>query len=197
MPGGDSARAASDGQVIIGGGAHSLKRKLLSGLVLVLAAGTIYLLAKPSFRQGEPSIAGSRATDFAFEANGNPMRLTDLRGKVVVLNFWASWCAPCVEEAPSLNRLHQQIAPLGGMVLGISIDEDPAAYERFLREQRVPYPTYRDPSKKIADRYGTSMWPETYIITRDGYIGRKVVGPQHWDSPEMTDYITKLLAARN
>jgi peroxiredoxin len=110
-----------------------------------------------------------------------------------VLNFWASWCAPCVEEAQSLNRLQQKIAPLGGTVLGISIDEDPAAYEKFLNDQHVPYPTYRDPAKSIATQYGTNMWPETYILTRDGHVGKKVVGPQEWDSAEFTSYIQKLL----
>ncbi len=174
-----------------------MKRKILTGFALVLAAGVIYLLASPSFRQGERSIAGSRAPDFSFQLNGSPARLADLRGKVVVLNFWASWCAPCIEETPALNRLQQQIAPLGGTVLGISIDEDPAGYDRFLRDQRITFPTFRDPSQKIATLYGTSMWPETYILTRDGHIGKKVIGPQRWDSPEMVVYIQKLLAAKN
>jgi cytochrome c biogenesis protein CcmG/thiol:disulfide interchange protein DsbE len=172
-------------------------RKVLIGVAGTLAAALILLMATPSFRQGEPSIAGSRAPDFSLELNGAAARLTDLRGKVVVLNFWASWCAPCIEETPSLNRLQQQIAPLGGMVLGISQDEDGAAYERFLREQQVRFPTYRDPSKRISIRYGTFMYPETYILTRDGHIGKKVIGPQRWDSSEMVAYIQKLLATNN
>jgi cytochrome c biogenesis protein CcmG/thiol:disulfide interchange protein DsbE len=173
-----------------------LKRKLFTGLALALVAGVLYLMAAPSYRQGERSIAGSRAPDFPLELNGGATHLSDLRGKVVVLNFWASWCEPCVEEAPSMNRLQQRIAPQGGTILGISIDEDPAAYERFLRDQGVNYPTYRDPSKAIATHYGTSMWPETYILTREGYIGKKVVGPQRWDGAEMVEYIQKLLAAK-
>lgn len=121
------------------------------------------------------------------------MRLADLRGKVVVLNFWATWCPPCVEETPALNRLQQRIASRGGMVLGVSVDEDAAAYGRFLQQQGVVYPTYRDPSKKIALDYGTSMYPETYIIGRDGRIARKIIGPQQWDSPELVAYLDSLL----
>lgn len=170
-------------------------KKLITGAAVVLGVALILLMASPSYRQGEPSIAGSRAPDFPFELNSAAARLADLRGKVVVLNFWASWCQPCVEETPSLNRLQEQIAPLGGMVLGISLDADGAAYDRFLREQQVRFPTYRDPAKRISSRYGTFMYPETYILTRDGHIGKKVIGPQRWDSPEMLAYIQKLLAA--
>ncbi len=171
-----------------------MKNKLLSSLVLAGAAAVVLVFAMPSYRQGEPSIAGTRAPEFSMELSGKPAKLADLRGKVVVLNFWATWCPPCVAEIASLNRLHQQIAPQGGTVLGVSVDEDGAAYEKFLRDQQVGFPTYRDPSKKIPLRYGTSMYPETYIINRDGRIARKILGPQNWDSADLVGYLQALLA---
>jgi peroxiredoxin len=158
-----------------------------------LALGLLALFASPQYRQGEASIAGKSAPQFTFDQNGKPMRLADLRGKVVVLNFWATWCPPCVEETPALNRLQQRIASRGGMVLGVSVDEDAAAYARFLVQQGVIYPTYRDASKKIALDYGTSMYPETYIVDRSGRIARKIIGPQEWDSPELVAYLDSLL----
>jgi peroxiredoxin len=168
-------------------------KKLAGWFGFAVALGLLALFASPQYRQGEASIAGTPAPQFTFEQNGKPMRLSDLRGKVVVLNFWATWCPPCVEETPALNRLQQRIAPRGGMVLGVSVDEDAAAYDRFLREQRVIYSTYRDPSKKIALEYGTSMYPETYIVDRSGRIARKIIGPQEWDSPELVAYLDSLL----
>ena len=170
-----------------------MKKKLLSGLALAAAAAVVLIMASPTYRQGEPSIAGSKAPDFSFELGGNPARLADLRGKVVVLNFWATWCPPCVEEMPSLNRLQRQIAPQGGVVLGVSVDEDAAAYQKFLTDHQISFPTYRDPSKQISARYGTFMYPETYIINREGRIARKIIGPQNWDSPELVDYLQNLL----
>ncbi len=170
-----------------------MKKKLLGGLVLAGAAAVVLIFASPSYRQGEPSIAGSKAPDFSFEWNGNPARLADLRGRVVVLNFWATWCPPCVAEMASLNRLHEHIASQSGLVLGISVDEDAAAYEKFLQAQQVRFPTHRDPSKKISSRYGTFMYPETYIIDRDGRIARKIIGPQNWDSPDLLGYVQSLL----
>ncbi len=172
----------------------SLKTKLLSGLALAAAAALLLLVASPYSRQGEGGTIGSTAKDFAFELNGRPARLSDLRGKVVILNFWATWCPPCVEEMPSLNRMHQQITSTGSTVLGISIDEDEAQYQKFLREYQVPFPTFRDPSQSIARSYGTFGWPETYIISRDGKIARKLIGPQVWDSPEMIAYLKRLAA---
>ncbi len=170
-----------------------MKRKLLSGLALAAVAAVVLIFASPSYRQGEPSIAGSKAPDFSFEWNGSASRLADLRGRIVVLNFWATWCPPCVAEMASLNRLHQRIAEQGGMVLGVSVDEDAAAYGQFLQAQQIRFPAYRDPSKKISSRYGTFMYPETYIIDRKGRIARKVIGPQNWDSPELVAYLETLL----
>ncbi len=168
-------------------------KKAAGWLSFALALGLLALFASPHYRQGEASIAGKSAPQFTFDRDGKPTRLADLRGKVVVLNFWATWCPPCVEETPALNRLQQRIASRGGMVLGVSVDEDAAAYERFLTQQQVIYPTYRDPSRKIALEYGSSMYPETYIVDRNGRIARKIIGPQQWDSPELVAYLDSLL----
>jgi cytochrome c biogenesis protein CcmG/thiol:disulfide interchange protein DsbE len=170
-----------------------LVRRIAGWAAVALAAGILVLFAMPSYRQGEASIAGKPAVDFPLTLAGKSERLSDLKGKVVVLNFWATWCPPCVEETPSLNRLEKYIDSRGGMVLGVSIDEDGAAYEQFLRDHSVVFPTYRDATKKTASDYGTSIFPETYIIDRHGKIARKFVGEQQWDSAEMLAYFDAVL----
>ncbi len=169
-----------------------MKRKLWRSLALAAAAVVIVIFAMPSYRQGEPSIAGRTAPVFAFDVAGKPARLSDLRGQVVVLNFWATWCPPCVEEMPSLNHLHERLANRGVAILGVSVDEDAATYDQFLRDHQVRFPTYRDPAKKIPSEYGTFMYPETYIIGRDGRIARKIIGPQNWTSADLQQYIVEL-----
>ncbi len=173
-----------------------MKGKVIGGLSLLGAVAVLYVFAMPTYRQGEPSMAGRVAPDFALELDGKAMRLADLRGKVVVLNFWASWCPPCVEETPSLIALHQRIAERDGMVLGVSLDDDKAAYEGFLIEHGVVFPTYMDAGKAIPASYGTAMYPETFVIGRDGRIARKIVGPQEWTSPEMLSVLDTLLRAQ-
>jgi peroxiredoxin len=173
-------------------------RRVMVWTGLALGVALLVLFALPSYRQGEASVAGKTAEDFALTVDGKPQHLSDFRGKVVVLNFWASYCQPCVEEAPSLNNLYRYIAPRGGTVLGVSLDPDPAAYEKFLKSYNVPYPTWRDPSladgkSKIALDYGTSLIPETYVIDRRGKIARKLVSAQQWDSPEMLAYFNAAL----
>jgi cytochrome c biogenesis protein CcmG/thiol:disulfide interchange protein DsbE len=172
-----------------------LKRKLITGAVLAFIVVLLALFAAPGYRQGEPSLRGRPAKDFPLTLNGNPAHLSDLRGKVVVLNFWASWCQPCQEEAPGLNQLQQRIAPLGGTILGVNvgIDDDESTYRAFLAQYGVDFPTYRDTSKQIAANYGTTMYPETYVIDRKGRLDRKIVGPQNWTSPEMLNYLDSLL----
>jgi cytochrome c biogenesis protein CcmG/thiol:disulfide interchange protein DsbE len=173
------------------------KRNLLTGVVLAGIIGLLFLFAAPEYRQGEPSPAGRTARNFTFQLNGRPMQLSDLHGKIVVLNFWATWCPPCVEETPSLNRLQQWLAPRGGTVLGISEDEDAAAYTSFLPQYGVQFPTWRDPSISIAKSFGTTIYPETYVIDQRGIIARKIIGPQEWDSPALRVYFqSQLVPAR-
>lgn len=174
------------------------RRKIIDWGVVAAAAALLAFFAMPSYRQGEASVAGRRAANFTLEYQGKPARLSDFRGKVVILNFWASWCKPCIDELPALNKLQKHVAGKNAIVLGVSADSDPAAYERFLKNQPVSFPTWRDPNSSdntspIALEYGSSMIPETYIIDRQGKIARKVVGPQDWDSPEMLAYFDNLL----
>jgi thiol-disulfide isomerase/thioredoxin len=170
-----------------------MKRKILGTVGLIGAVVVIWLFAAPSYRQGEASVAGRSAPDLSFLLAGQPQHLSDFHGKVVVLNFWASWCQPCVEETPSLNELQQTIAPQGGTVLGISVDEDPAAYQKFLQDAQVTFPTYDDTSGKMPGIYGTSMYPETYVINRNGDIARKIVGPQNFQDPAVIASIEAVL----
>ena len=172
-----------------------MKRKLKTALVLAFIAGLLVLFARPDYRQGEPSLRGRAAHDFPLTLYGKSAHLSDLRGKVVLLNFWASWCQPCIEEAPSLNLLQQRIAPLGGTVLGVNVgvDDDVDAYQKFLSDYKIDFPTYRDATQKLAASYGTTAYPETYVIDRHGRLDRKIVGPQDWTSPEMMVYVDSLL----
>ncbi|MFZ0639933.1 MAG: TlpA disulfide reductase family protein [Candidatus Acidiferrales bacterium] len=171
-----------------------MKRKLFTGVTLGAVAGLLILFASPSYKEGQASPAGSVAKSFSFQMDGKDVALSDLRGKVVILNFWATWCPPCVDETQSLVALQRQIVPKGGTILGISVDDDPQAYAQFVQSYGLDFPTYRDPSKKIAEQYGTYMYPETYIIDRRGRIARKIVGGQDWTSPQMTAYLDSLLA---
>jgi len=172
---------------------NTFLRKLFAYGSMGFAFAVLAFFTLPHYRQGESSVAGKRAEDFALELNGKPAHLSDLRGKVVVLNFWATWCPPCVEETPGLIQLNQRIASRNGMVLGVSVDEDQAAYLKFIQDHGINYLTHRDPSKKSAQEYGTVMYPETYVIDRKGKIARKIIGPQDWNSPDMLAYFDSLL----
>ncbi len=168
-------------------------RKIRAWVAVGIATLVLVLFAMPSYRQGEASIAGKTAQDFPLEVWGKPGHLTDLKGKVVILNFWATWCPPCIEETPSLNRLQKYVESRNAFILGVSVDEDPVAYEKFLKEQGIVFPTFREPTGKLALDYGTPKFPDTYVIGRHGKILRKFLGPQQWDSPDMLAYFDSIL----
>jgi len=139
-----------------------------------------------------PARIGSNAPDFTVQDSDHTITLSQFRGQVVVLNFWATWCPPCVAETPALVRMQNQLKSKGVTVLAVSIDADDAAYHKFLKDYSVSMVTVRDESKKASTLYGTFGWPETYIIDRNGIIRRKFIGPVEWTNPEITDYLSKL-----
>ena len=116
--------------------------------------------------------------------------MSSYRGKVVVLNFWATWCPPCIEEIPSLNQLQHQLPQV--VVLGVSVDTDGDAYRQFLAEHRIDFTTIRDPERSSNALYGTSRFPESYVIDRNGQIRRKFISAQDWTSPEIVNYLSHL-----
>jgi len=120
------------------------------------------------------------------------VKLSDYRGQVVVLNFWASWCPPCIQETPSLVQMQARLKDKGVVVLGVSEDADEDAYHRFLQRFSVNMVTVRDPSAKTKGLYGTVLIPETFIIDRKGVVRRKFVSAVDWNTPEITDFLTKL-----
>jgi len=138
--------------------------------------------------------AGDRAPDFNVRADsGKVLTAHDFGGKLLILNFWATWCQPCVSEVPSLNTLQRELGPDGVVVLGISEDKDPQAYQQFLQRFNVSYQTARDPSAATKTEYGTVQIPETYIIDTKGKVVEKVVSDADWASPRMIEHVKSLL----
>jgi peroxiredoxin len=135
---------------------------------------------------------GAAAKEFTVRDSDHQVSLNQFRGQVVVLNFWATWCPPCMQELPSMMDMQNQLRSRGVVVLGVSIDVDDDAYHRFLKQRGVNFVTVRDPEQKVAGMYGTSGWPESYIIDRQGVLRRKVVGPINWESPEVMQFLSKL-----
>jgi peroxiredoxin len=134
------------------------------------------------------------APDFSITAdNGRTISRANFGGKLLVLNFWASYCEPCIEELPSLDQFQRELANQGVVVLGVSIDKDPKAYKRFLRKYNVSFLTARDPDNKINAEYGTFKIPETYIINRDGRVVGKIISSTNWTDDRMMSYVKSLL----
>jgi thiol-disulfide isomerase/thioredoxin len=125
--------------------------------------------------------------------SGRTVRLADYRGKVVVLNFWASWCAPCLEEFPSLIQLQRDMPQI--VVLAVSFNDEEAAYRTYIAENHIDLLTIYDAKQVSNHAFGTERPPETYIIDRKGIIRRKFIGPQDWTSPEVVNYLNKLAAS--
>ena len=137
-------------------------------------------------------VAGDTAPEFSITAeNGRTVSVPGFGGKLLILNFWASWCAPCIEETPSLSRFAQAYAGKGVVVMGVSVDKDEKAYRTFLERFHPAFLTARD--SKIHEDFGTFMYPETYIIDAGGRVLKKIAQPADWMDPQITQYIDSVL----
>jgi cytochrome c biogenesis protein CcmG, thiol:disulfide interchange protein DsbE len=140
----------------------------------------------------KPTRIGTAAPDFVVQDADRKVALHDFKGQIVVLNFWATWCGPCVQEMPSLIEMANKVKDKNITVIGVSIDVDEGAYKTFLQKHGVSFLTVRDPEQKSSALYGTTGWPETFIIDKNGVLRRKFVGPVDWNDPQITQYLTSL-----
>jgi cytochrome c biogenesis protein CcmG/thiol:disulfide interchange protein DsbE len=172
-----------------------LERAIQTTIALLLAV-FVYVIFD-SFHE-KVVVVGDSAPDFSITTDsGRTITNSNFGGKLLVLNFWATWCPPCIEELPSLNEFQRQFANSGVVVLAISIDTDEKAYRDFLTRTRLSFLTARDPAsdpaKRISVDYGTLKVPESYIIDGSGKVRRKLISNQDWMSDRMIKDVESLL----
>jgi len=148
------------------------------------------MIASGCDRGNHPKEIGKAAPDFTVSDGRTSIHLANYRGQVVLLNFWASWCAPCIEELPSLLEFHREHPEYP--ILAVSIDEDEQAYRRFLVQRHVDFLTVWDPQQSASNKYGATGWPETFIIDRQGKVRRRFIGATDWTDPEIIRYLKTL-----
>jgi cytochrome c biogenesis protein CcmG, thiol:disulfide interchange protein DsbE len=166
-------------------------RGIFSGLSrFCLLCTAVLTLSSGCSRGAHPAQVGKSAPDFSVSDSKDSIHLASYRGKVVVLNFWASWCGPCIQETPGLESLHHEQPDLA--ILGVSVDEHEDAYRQFLVRHHIDMATVWDPNQTAAKLYHSEAWPETYIIDRQGVIRRKIVGDPDWTNPEIRSYLKNL-----
>ncbi len=141
-----------------------------------------------------PVARGDIAPDFTCsDQAGKQQWLSALRGKVVLVNFWATWCSPCREELPSLQALQKKFPSNDLVILALSVDDSWGPINRFMAQNQFTIPVYADFDKKISSRYGTVMYPETYVVDKQGRVAYKVVGAIDWTSSEMLKFLNVLI----
>ncbi len=168
--------------------------RILMGIVAALAVALVFVVVGTL---NAPVVnAGDKAPDFSLVTDeGRFVSPSNFGGKLLVLNFWASWCGPCLEEEPSLQAFQRAYASKGVVVLGVSADRIDKNYHQFLDRFQVGYDTWRDPEGEagLAARYGTVQFPETYIINSTGHVVVKIPDPQDFTDPAFTARIEKNL----
>jgi len=136
------------------------------------------------------------ATDFQLDVlGGGPTKLSSYRGKLVLLNFWATWCPSCREEIPSMERLYARLEKKGFTIVAVDLSEPRDVVKRFVAENKMTYPVLLDTSGDVGALYGARSIPTTYVIDRKGRILGRTIGSRAWDAPEVVSLFESLLAS--
>ena len=164
----------------------------MAGMLLILTAcnksesGKISVVAKENSPAPEISVKSI--------ADGSTLKLSDLKGKVVLLNFWATWCPPCREEIPSMMKLDRAMTGKPFQMVAVSMDEGgKQAIDYFFKERGFMLPTYLDSSGKAVKSYGVTGVPETFIVDKNGIIVKKIIGGLDWGSPDVASFLEGLM----
>jgi peroxiredoxin len=176
----------------------NLQSLMLIVLIIVGVGIIVMLQTKDSFfnLSGKPGLGkGEPAPNFTFPGlDGKNVSLADHKGKVVLLNIWATWCAPCVAEMPSMEKLYQELKNEGFELLAVSIDESGAeAVTPFMEKHKLSFPVLLDTRGDIKSLYRVTGVPESFIMDKDGIIVEKVIGPRDWSAAGAISYFRNLI----
>jgi peroxiredoxin len=165
-------------------------------VVALAAAGAAAFALLMGGDTPDPVGRGTPAPDFTLSrlSDGTPVRLEDLRGRVVLVNFWATWCEPCEAEMPAMQRLHAQLEGPDFELLAISVDDEVPAVRAFRERLELRFPILLDPDERVARRYQTFRYPESFLVGPDGVIVERYVGGKEWDASAYVARIRRLMA---
>lgn len=164
--------------------------------LLTLAASATTVTSDELLRIGlQPLKEGTESVDFELEdLTGATRRLSDFRGKVVFLNFWATWCGPCRFEMPSMEKLYQRLKDKGLEIIAVNLQEDSSSVRQFVDEYGLSFPVLLDTTGRIGATYGARSIPTTYIVDREGFVFAGTIGTREWDTEDYLRFFEKLLA---
>jgi thiol-disulfide isomerase/thioredoxin len=169
-----------------------MSRLVLFIVLLVVVGGAAYIYTNlPSTTS---VVAGDLAPDFQLEdTEGNQVSLSGLRGKVVLVNFWATWCPPCIEEMPSMEKLNEVMAGGDFVMLAINTEQNGRSLvPEFLKKSPYTFPILYDDKGVAQQLYGVYKFPESFIVGKDGTVVEKIIGPLNWSSPETIKFLKNL-----
>ena len=170
---------------------------VLAGLILTVAAvSASTLTTEEILRVGlQPLKERTEIVDFELrDLSGATRRLSDFKGKVVFLNFWATWCGPCRFEMPSMERLYKSLKGKGLEIVAVNLQEDRKSVQRFVDEHGLSFPVLLDSTGRIGATYGARSIPTTYVVDRDGFVIAGTIGTREWDTEDYVRFFEKLLA---
>ncbi len=166
--------------------------KRLKGMTALLAVTALLLSCE---KPPGVAVVGKEAPDFTLaDRQGRTWQLSKLRGQVVFVNFWATWCPPCLTEMPSMQKLYDSMPREKFKMLAILYKDEPAAADRLALQKQYAFPILVDPGDRVGAAYGLTGVPETYIVDRQGILREKFIGPVQWDSPGARQMLMKYLA---
>jgi peroxiredoxin len=180
--------------------AKKVNLRVILFIPLAVIALAIFIMIQnktpTSFKEDIPHTKnGPTAPDFTLpDLEGRMISLSSFKGKVVIVNIWATWCPPCVAEIPSLNKLYKMFKDEGLELLAVSVDEGgKSAVEKFIKNKNISFPVLLDPDGMVAGLYRTTGVPESFMVKKDGTIDNKIQGAIDWTSPRVIEYFQNLL----
>ena len=166
-------------------------------LVAALLSAFIMAINKVDLRPGEVEYPAEAFLAPAFDLptlTGGKVKLSDYRGKVLFINFWATWCATCKVEMPSMEKLYQRFKEYDFEMLTISVDKDQSLIAPFVKEYNLTFPVLLDPDSEVAKKdYKTTGVPETFVVDKNGIIVHKAIGPRDWATDDTVEAFAQLI----